>query len=57
MFDDFNQIETIILECADNPAKYIEMGKKAYNFYHEKRTTDNMVSGFLQAIEYATSEK
>lgn len=56
LMDDFNQIEDIILDSAENKQKYIEMGKKAKEYYKVNRTVDKMVSGFIDAINYVESK-
>lgn len=53
LINDFNELEDIILDCAKNKAKYIEMGQKAKSYYYKNRTVPQMVDGFVDAIEYA----
>jgi glycosyltransferase involved in cell wall biosynthesis len=52
LFDDFSELKNIILDCAENPNKYIRMGIKAKEYYDNNRTIDKMVKGFVDAIEY-----
>ena len=52
LMDDFTQLKNIILESGRNPEKFIEMGKRAKEYYQSERSVDNMVQGFIDAIEY-----
>lgn len=52
LLNDFSELDNILLETATNKDKYIEMGRAAYNFYHNERLPKNMVQGFVDAISY-----
>jgi glycosyltransferase involved in cell wall biosynthesis len=41
-----------ILDIADNPQKYIEMGEKAYKYYWSYRKPEDMAKGLSDSIEY-----
>lgn len=56
LFDTFDEITDIIKECAEHPESYVEMGKKAKQYYDENRTVKHMVSGFLEAIEFVSNK-
>lgn len=56
LFDDMSELETILLDIADNPAKYIEMGERAYEYYYSCRTIEDCKDGFIDAIKYAVGE-
>ena len=52
LFESFSEIETLILDYADDKKKYIDMGANAKRHYKEKRTIADMAKGFIDAIEY-----
>lgn len=52
LLKDFSELENIILEIATNKNKFLDMGRAAYDFYHKERLPQNMVKGFLDAINY-----
>lgn len=52
LIDSFDELADIICDCANNKDCYLEMGRKAKDFYDNNRTIDHMVSGFLDAIEF-----
>ncbi len=53
LFDHPDELEQIILDIADHPEKYIQMGEAAYRYYHSCRTITHCRQGFLDAIRYA----
>lgn len=57
LFEETSELETILLDIAENPNKYKIMGEKAYQHYHSCRTVQDCKRGFVEAIEYATREK
>ncbi len=57
LFEDFNEIKEVILDCSINPEKYVEMGREAKKYYYANRTIDVMVRGFIDAIEYVTKNE
>ena len=42
-----------LIDLANHPEKALMLGKNAYTHYRQHRTIDNMVDGFLQAIDHA----
>lgn len=52
LFDDFGQIKDIILDASGNTDKYVEMGRKAKEYYYDCRKISDMAAGFLEAINY-----
>lgn len=56
-YDNYKQLVDIILNTIKNKEKYITFGKRAYEYYWEKRTPENMVAGFINAINYVYGEK
>jgi len=50
IYKDCNELKNIIIDAHNNPLKYIDMGKNAYEYYYENRTGSKMVSGFIEAI-------
>lgn len=52
LMEDFDEIEKVILDAANNPQKFISMGIEAKKYYDSNRTVDVMVQGFVDAIEY-----
>jgi len=52
LLEDFSDLVDIIGRCATSPEWYLRLGKSAYDFYHEFRLPQNMVQGFLDAINY-----
>lgn len=55
LLEDFNQIQDIILDCVKNKRKYLSMGKAAQEHYYKNRTVQQMVDGFIDAIDYVES--
>ena len=54
LINSFDEITNIIRECAENPERYMEMGKNAKEYYDENRTINHMVSGLVDAINFVT---
>ena len=51
------ELTGIVKDIANNPDKYIEMGKKAKEFYDNNRTPWHMAKGFWDAIQYVINKK
>lgn len=51
------ELTGIVREIANNPDKYIEMGRKAKEFYDNNRTPWHMAQGFWDAIQFVISKK
>jgi glycosyltransferase involved in cell wall biosynthesis len=52
LIDSFDEIADIICDCANNKIRYLEMGRSAKDFYDNNRTVDDMVEGFVEAIDF-----
>lgn len=57
IMDNESELESVILDIATNPDKYLEMGKKAQVFYNANRTPEIMAAGLWDAVSYAIREK
>lgn len=57
LMENFDELETIILDSYRNKEKYITMGKNAKFYYEVNRTVDQMVSGFCKAIDYVSTSR
>lgn len=57
LLDDANDLSQIILDIADSPEKYLQMGQRSYKHYCEKRTPQIMAKGITDCIEYMLSKK
>ena len=49
-----NDLIEVVRDIANNPDKYIAMGKLAKEFYDSNRTPKHMAQGFWDAIQYVT---
>ena len=47
----------ILYDAYADTAKYIEMGKNAYNYYHQYATPQIMADGVIHAVEYALQKR
>lgn len=56
VMDDESQIADVLIDISENPVRFIEMGKKAYQFYIENRTPQQMVEGLWRAISYTNNQ-
>ena len=52
LLDDLNCMDRILIDINDNTEKYILMGENAKNYYLRERTPQQMVKGFIDAIEF-----
>ncbi len=50
--DSLDTLHEIILDITQNPQKYEEMGKRAYDYYWKYRKPEDMANGLSEAIEY-----
>ena len=57
LLKDFDELPAAILETKQEPLKYIKFGEKAAAHYRNHRTVQQMVQGFLDAIEYVATKK
>lgn len=48
---------SIVKDISEHPVKYIDMGKKAKEFYDSNRTPIHVAQGFWDAILYVTHKK
>ena len=53
LFSDDVPLRSILDDIADNPEKYVEMGKNAKEFYNSFRKPSDMANGAWDAIQYA----
>lgn len=44
----------LMIDSFNNPPKYREVGKKAYQYYWNNRTPERMAQGIIDAIEYVS---
>ncbi len=51
------ELSDVIRDIANNPDKYIVMGRKAKEFYDNYRTPKHMAQGFWDAIQFVTRKK
>ena len=51
-YNNQKELTSIIEESCVNPGKYIEMGKKAQEYYRSNATIKHMAQGFIDAIQY-----
>lgn len=56
LIKDFDELEQIMLDTLVNEDRYLEMGRKAKKHYEQNRRVDQMVEGFLAAIDYVSKE-
>lgn len=56
LYKDHSELKDIILDITENTTKYLEMGKKAKEYYDTYRTPQNMAKGISDAIEYVSSK-
>ena len=56
VYENHNELPNILLEFAKNNELSYRLGKNAYEHYKNFRTIDNMIKGFLDAINYVCEE-
>jgi len=56
LFSNEKELIDCIIETAENPEKYIQMGKNAKEFYETQRTPEIMAQGFIDAIDFITKK-
>ena len=47
----------VLLDVSSHPAKYREMGSRAYEYYWSSRTPEHMADGLSRAVDYLLSMK
>ncbi len=57
IYETDSELEDIIVDISQNGFRYIDMGIKARQYYISNRLPDQMVSGFVDAIEYSLRQK
>lgn len=57
LFEDFSEIEKIILDSAARREEFLAMGRKAKEYYDANRTIPQMVDGFSDAVAFASGKK
>lgn len=55
LYQNDDELTRIIIDVIDNPSKYVEIGKKAKDYYDNNATIQHMVNGLLEAIEYVVN--
>ncbi len=56
LLDNVDSLSNIILNIAEEPEKYLEMGQNAFKHYHENRTPQIMANGIINSIRYMLSK-
>ena len=57
LMEDVKDLIETLKDIHDNPKKYADMGKNAYEYYWQYRRPDQMAQGFLDAINYVSIKK
>ena len=52
IYDENNDLSTILLDIHTDKEKYLTMGKNAYAYYWRERTPSIMAQGFIDAVNY-----
>lgn len=52
LFEEFEQLDEIILDIFKNRDKFSRMGEDAKKFYDKYRTPEIMANGFIEAVKY-----
>lgn len=53
MYNQDEELSEILIDSSRNPQKYIEMGRKAKEYYDNHATIDHMASGVMEAFRFA----
>ena len=56
LYDKPEELKGILLDLTEHPETYMLYGKKARAYYEANRKPQDMVNGFLSAIEYAARQ-
>ena len=56
LLDNKSDIKKVILDMSEHPDKYLQMGVKAKEHYTNHRNVNQMVQGFIDAIDYVTKK-
>lgn len=54
LMDSNDELPYIFAQASDNPEKYIQIGNNAKKHYDSSRKVEDMVKGFIDAINYVT---
>lgn len=57
IYHDDSELMNIMVEAMENPNKYVDMGSKAKQYYHDSASIAVMAKGMSDAIEYAYKNK
>ena len=57
LMEDLKDLIETLKDIHDNPEKYADMGKNAYEYYWQYRRPEQMAQGFLDAINYVSIKK
>lgn len=52
MYDNSEDLTDVLVDAIENPDKYVEMGRKAKDYYLKHATPNHMAQGAIDAIEY-----
>lgn len=56
LFSDFSELAEIITNIFQSPEDFMEMGDNAKLFYDTNRTPQVMANGFIEAVDYVTTQ-
>lgn len=57
LYNSPNELREILVEVTNDAHKYIDYGVKAYEYYWANRVPENMVGGFVDAVNYVCDKK
>ena len=57
MYENDEELTSIMIDCAKNSKKYIEMGIKAKDYYDSHATVNHMAQGAMNAFEYVLNKE
>ncbi|ADY30448.1 glycosyltransferase [Cellulophaga lytica] len=57
LYENDDELQSIILDISENPDKYIEMGKKAKSFYDQHRKPEDMAKGISNSIKWVLNNE
>lgn len=56
MYTHDEELSKILIDASHHPEKYVEMGKKAKEYYENNATIDHMANGAMDAFRYALEQ-
>lgn len=57
MYENDYELSEILIDAANHPEKYIEMGRKAKDYYDNSATINHMANGAMAAFRFALGEQ